>query len=67
MDGDDWELIHYEYEIQVEDNDKCSQLNCSCCRNAVGQVGEEEGSHQVSKIKLILWDVGDMMEFEPSV
>ena len=42
-------------EYEVEDNDKCSQLNCSCCRNAVGQVAEEEGSHQVSKIKIVSW------------
>ena len=47
--------IQDEYKFEVEDNNKCSQLNCSCCRNAVGQVAEEEGSHQVSKIKIISW------------
>ena len=53
--GDDWELMgRIQDENEVEENDECSQLNCSCCRNAVGQVGEGEGSHQVSKIKIIL-------------
>ena len=61
VSGGDWELmVRIQDENEVED--KWSQLNCSCFRNAVGQVAEEEGSHQVSKIKIIsrtiLWSLG---------
>ena len=48
-------MVRVQDDDEVGDNDKWSQLNCSCCRNAVGQVAEEEGSHQVSKIKIISW------------